>query len=260
MRIFFFLILLSFSSLGLAKKVDVKERKVLMDIIIQDNEERTFSLHKPNYVLAGENDLKLQFSFKYRVFKKTPLFFDFTQRLFWDIYKDSKPFRDINYHPGLFYRFVIKDKRLKSIDLGYLHSSNGKAGLESRSVDQIYMRNSFLFSEGFLDMMLSLELFYNFNLDQTNEGIDEYMGYYRLNLFFIDLFGEDEWRFGLRASGGKRLIDFHHGYVSANLIYRIPDLSFNPDLFIQYYYGHLENLLEYTEKKKEIRAGLLFYY
>ena len=237
-----------------------EDQKVLMDVIIQDEGKEKFSLHQANYALVGENDLKLQFSFKYRVLENYPLFVDFTEKLFWDIYKNSKPFRDINYHPGIFYRFVIKDKRLKSIDLGYLHNSNGKSGQESRSVDQIYMRNSFFFGSEFLDLVTSLELHYNFNSDDLNTGITEYMGYYTLRLLFQNLMGSEQWRLGVTASGGKRVIDFDNGFISTNLIYDFPGDSFNPEIFAQFYYGRMENLLDYERRKKEIRLGFLLYY
>lgn len=76
-----------------------------------------FSFHLPTYFIFGANDLKLQYSFKYRVAKATPFYISFTELLFWDIYKKSKPFSDINYRPEAFYRLIDNSKKsLSTLD------------------------------------------------------------------------------------------------------------------------------------------------
>jgi phospholipase A1 len=65
------------------------------------NEKATFSIYKPNYFIFGVHDLKLQISVKYRLSKSLPLFVGLTQTMFWEIYKKSLPFKDINYSPEL---------------------------------------------------------------------------------------------------------------------------------------------------------------
>ena len=78
--------------------------------------EPSFSVHRDNYFLTGvpintaitsENaDVKYQVSFKLRL-KSKPLwggFFPYlmyTQKAFWDIYANSKPFSEINFNPGV---------------------------------------------------------------------------------------------------------------------------------------------------------------
>src|SRR5690606_25866467 len=58
-----------------------------------------FSYHEPSYLVFGDDDLKLQYSFKYRLSRKLDLYLSYTQLMFWAIYDESKPFSDINYRP-----------------------------------------------------------------------------------------------------------------------------------------------------------------
>ena len=84
-----------------------------------------FSLYQPSYFIFGKENLKMQFSSKYRVAKNYNLYLAYTQVMFWDIYEQSAPFNDINYNPEIFYRLIEGDtKFIRSIDFGYHHTSN----------------------------------------------------------------------------------------------------------------------------------------
>lgn len=235
------------------------DHQILIKEILQDNGRDKFSLHLPTYILGGKDDFKLQVSGKYRLFKKFPLFFDYSQTMFWEVYRKSLPFRDINYHPGLFYRQVIKDRYLKSIDMGFLHSSNGKDDIESRSVDQIYLRSSFYFNPEKTGVLASLETYYLFNEEETNSDIVETYGFYKLSFLFRNPLGLRHFDFSVSAFAGKKLVDFKNGAYEINLKYRFPSQSFNPDLLLQFYSGFGENLLEYKKRQDSLRLGLLFY-
>ena len=86
-----------------------------------------FTIHKDNYFISGfplTNDInsntadaKYQISFKQMITRdrlpwETYLFITYTQKAFWNIYKDSYPFRDINFNPSLVLgkRFLTKTR------------------------------------------------------------------------------------------------------------------------------------------------------
>ena len=76
-----------------------------------------FGIYKDNYIVTGtsfsggrvtkdNSDAKFQISLRHRLIKSilplhTYLFLTYTQKSFWEIYKDSKPFYENNYNPTL---------------------------------------------------------------------------------------------------------------------------------------------------------------
>lgn len=110
-----------------------------------------FTIHKDNYFIAGvptnssinsnAANAKYQVSFKQMLTRNalpwdTYLFVTYTQKAFWDVFKESFPFREINFNPtaGIGKVFFDKNDRLKSIaSINYEHESNGRDSIFSRS-------------------------------------------------------------------------------------------------------------------------------
>ncbi|MDR3141929.1 MAG: phospholipase A, partial [Tannerellaceae bacterium] len=76
----------------------------------------SFGLYKDNYFMTGAplnhkvtrhtTDVKFQLSIRQRITKSklpfdTYLFFQYTQKAFWNVLENSLPMRDINFNPGL---------------------------------------------------------------------------------------------------------------------------------------------------------------
>ena len=127
-----------------------------------------FASHEPIYFAVGFNEItnaKFQFSFKYRVVDPegaltdvAPAFwsgvhFGYTQTSFWDLESASAPFFDTNFRPSLFWfrdridRYSGEDLKV-SFESGFEHESNGKGGLESRSLNIFYVRPKWNWSIG----------------------------------------------------------------------------------------------------------------
>ncbi|MFL5814944.1 MAG: phospholipase A, partial [Bdellovibrionia bacterium] len=101
------------------------------------------SPYKPTYFLLGSLDTKVELSFKGQLVEKVPVFFGYTQLMFWDLFKTSAPFSDINYNPEVFYRVYAFPEHTQWIDIGmFEHESNGKGGEDSRSWNRTYLRYS----------------------------------------------------------------------------------------------------------------------
>jgi phospholipase A1 len=119
-----------------------------------------FTNYKPSYIIMGwgsmdessrlqSNDLVLvNFSMKYDFFHKLRLgiYLGYTQTMFWGLFEDSGPFKEINFKPELFFRFesgynFLGDAVVPGLDYfqaGWEHRSNGKDGTASRGWDRAY--------------------------------------------------------------------------------------------------------------------------
>ena len=94
-----------------------------------------FGIYKDNYIVTGtsfsggrvtkdNSDAKFQISLRHRLIKSilplhTYLFLTYTQKSFWEIYKDSKPFYENNYNPTLGFGMPIT-RGDKVVGVGFL--------------------------------------------------------------------------------------------------------------------------------------------
>lgn len=71
--------------------------------------------------------------------------FGYTQTSWWQIYEKSGPFRETNYSPEVFALFLNKDhdSPLKAYKMGFIHTSNGQKGEESRSWNRLYVQGTY---------------------------------------------------------------------------------------------------------------------
>lgn len=261
---YLFIIVFCFPLMVMSEENDIQDfpEYDLINGTMLDNTEEVFSAHQPNYIISGAGDLKLQLSFRYRLLKKIPFFFGYTQRMFWDIHKDSKPFHDINFQPELFYRFIIKDRFLKSIDTGVLHYSNGKAEEESRSLNQVYASfNMVDHNNSYVNFVSSIQTFYTFDKEYTNQDYVNYVGYYKIHAGFMNLLDRNGKNIDLGVSlfAGNHLVNFDKGAVEVNLKFSFLKEYLNPDILLQYYHGYAQNLVDYDKEVDHIRVGFMFY-
>jgi phospholipase A1 len=237
-----------------------------------------FTVHRPNYFLgftyndnpnkatyaqAGREvpnnyEAKFQLSFKIRlkqnlIYGKGDLYAAYTQASWWQIYNTSAPFRETNYEPELFLRFntdfpVLAGLRNKQVLIGFAHQSNGQGGDLSRSWNRVYLE--FIARKG--DFMLALKPWYripeNARTDD-NPDIDEYLGYgklygaYKLGNLVFSFTLHNNLRFDENRSG-----------IELGLSYA---LQSNLRLYVQYYNGYGESLIDYNNFTNRIGAGIM---
>lgn len=229
----------------------------------EDEEDNHLLRHHPFYVAYGRPLSKIQMSFKAPVVRKVPLYFGFTTFTFWALGEESKPFRDVTYNPELFYRWSRQEwSLLNSIDFGlWGHTSNGKQGEDSRSYEQSYVRFNWLREGTRWVTRFGLQLSYLHQLDYPNHDITEYISPLSFSISFMQRF--DSWvdrsEIALQASpGGKLATRWGRGGYQLSWSFRPGRLELVRALYLQYYYGHAETLLNYEEKVSEFRAGLIF--
>ena len=226
-------------------------------------EDNYLQRHRPFYFAYGQPLTKIQVSFKTPLITDVPLYFAYTQQMFWALHENSKPFRDLTYNPELFYRLRLnQDVMLKSIDLGlWDHNSNGKAGDDSRSFNANYVRFNFG-TEGKRWMTRAFAQFMVMHgFDPTNKDIQDYISPVTLNVTFIQLFDSwvDKSEISIQAApGGKFANRWDYGGYQASVAFRFGEFRMQPSFYVQYYHGFAETLLNYSERVNEYRVGLIF--
>jgi outer membrane phospholipase A len=239
------------------------ETKSKVESLVGLNDYENFSLYQSNYFIFGKHDLAMQFSFKYRLARSVPFYLGFTQKMFWSIYEDSKPFKDINYIPETFYRILDKNtEAFKALDLGYMHLSNGKKEFESRSLDRVFVRANYFTRFDRHNLDFNLMVFKIFNNDNSNQDIERYLGYWDLKMALTNLiiYNTESMDFEIRLFAGSKITDLSKGASQIGLIYNFASLNMNPAIYLQRYNGYAQNLVEYSQFHSEYRLGFLLSY
>ncbi|QDK44882.1 hypothetical protein DOM22_06755 [Bdellovibrio sp. ZAP7] len=229
---------------------------------LEKQEQLRILYYKPIYFAYGEPTSKLQYSFRVPLFEKFPLNFAYTQIIFWELQEESKPFLDATYNPEMFYRIDYDKKTIRSLDLGlFEHNSNGKAGDQSRSYNQSYLRANWAFESKSWVVQFSAKVKAIYGVDETNRDIYDYVGPVEGEVKFIQLFDSifDQLEAVININpGGKWSTEFDKGGYQLSLNFHVGGLKVVPAFYVQYYHGYAETLVNYDQSVDEFRAGLMF--
>ena len=224
--------------------------------------------YEPVYAVYGpgtDSDARLQISFKYQLLGDARdaerrwidgFHFAFTQRLYWNLGRESSPFRNVDYLPELFY--LVPPRPVSSAvtlggQAGFRHESNGRGGLDSRSYNTIYVQPYASTALGDYKLTVAPRLWlYAGSLDD-NPDIRRYRGNAGL---LVEIGRDDGWRLTtqgrLNPGSGK-------GALDALLSYPL-DVAVARDLklyaFGQGFVGYGENLLDYRRHQTRLRIGI----
>lgn len=176
----------------------------------------------------------------------------YTQLSLWQIYDKSSPFRETNYEPELFLKFDtnfnVFGLRNKLVLFGANHQSNGQDGAFSRSWNRIFVE--FIASRG--NFSIGLKPWYRIpedDEDDDNPDIEKYLGYGQL-------YGAYRWkdnvfslifRNNLRADGNKGAVELGWSY----------GLTPNLRIYLQYFNGYGESLIDYNNSNNRIGIGFM---
>lgn len=231
------------------------------------------SLYKTNYLLpltwsnrattSADAELIFQLSIKQQV-ARLPLYLAYTQKSFWRILDqaNSRPFRETNYNPELFYRYLRPGSGLLiwGIDGGGEHESNGASDPESRSWNRLYVRPFFSYKR----LRGSFKLWYRWPEDpktgpadtggDDNPDIYKYYGYGELSLgyMFSNRWQRDHMlnlqaRFNPATGKGGLQVD-----------YTLPTLYRNAFWVAHLWSGYGESLSNYNHSLTRFGIGVMF--
>ncbi|MBI3171818.1 MAG: phospholipase A [Hydrocarboniphaga effusa] len=226
------------------------------------------SFHKPMYAMPltwsqdydkETTEVLFQISLKQRLFKRN-IFFGYSQRSFWQLYNgnDSRPFRETNYNPELFYRWKPKWVHAPGLgfDLGVDHESNGKTLPDSRSWNRILGAAWYETP----DLLAHLRLWYRVPEDEgrdandpkrdDNPDIADYYGYGELRLQ-KKLAGDAKHRLSLMLRGNTVT-----GKGAIEAVYSVPASDYAYwNIYIWNGYG--EGLADYNRSITRVGIGYM---
>ncbi|MDQ0140240.1 phospholipase A [Cupriavidus necator] len=219
------------------------------------------SFHDPMYFMVGANggaNAKFQFSFKYRLFEgEDPtskrlfdnLYVGYTQFSLWDLSEQSKPFRDTNYRPSLFYYLSdtgVRNNVISRLSLaaGLEHESNGRDGGESRSINTVFVKPTFYFGDQNDWHWRVAPKLYAYVEKSDNPDIAHYRGFMDLGIAYGR---PDSWELSATLRKGTRK---WYGSVDAQLTYPMARLIPGTAGYLMagYFVGYGESLLDYNHK------------
>lgn len=240
--------------------------------------------HRPNYFLVGAyntegwdptlfqeqtgdpdfefDDIEGQFQLSLKVPLWTGLFGDhmdlygaYTNRSFWQVYnhKYSEPFRETNHEPELWAQFRNNWKfwgLTNSVNtVGWVHQSNGRSDLLSRSWNRLYA--TMLFERGNWAFALKPWVWVSQDKEiSDNPDIDEYMGHGEFRL----VYGRNGHVFSTML---RNQIESGFDRGAIEMSWSFPVFNY-PYLkgYVQYFHGYGESLIDYNRKVKRLGIGI----
>ncbi|MDR2950836.1 MAG: phospholipase A [Prevotella sp.] len=226
----------------------------------------SFGIYKDNYFIVGTNlfekptdmnsDAKFQVSIRHRLTNstlpfKTYFFLTYTQKAFWNVFQESFPFRDLNFNPTLgLGRALVRDNRfLGTISFQFEHESNGKDGEDSRSWNKISFGAYLAFNDRWT---FHTKAWIPLVDGGNNKDIVRYSGWGLIGMDYSS--PKKKYNAGLLITkrGGVNL--------NANIIANFSIRLFNDDnqyLFLEYYNGYGESMLDYKQYRQRLRLGIV---
>ena len=244
-----------------------RNEKEIADSIRAELDSRPyFSLYKDTYFIGGtvlggkpdgyNSDVKIQISFQQRLTKSvlpgnTYLYLFYTQKAIWHVFRNSLPFRDLNFNPGvgLSKYIIMKDKLVGKATVIFEHESNGRDATASRSWNKVSLAG-----EAYISPYLMAHAKYWIPIvdGKYNRDILRYSGIYQAGFQAVSL--DDKWVLDMTLVKRKGW-NFNFNTI-VQLGYRINHNS-NQFLMLQYYNGYGECMLDYKQYHSRIRFGLL---
>lgn len=238
--------------------------------MLEDSVKRDFSnqpyfgIYKDNYFIFGpsvgpkptkENtNIKFQISIAQRLTRSTLpwgtyLYLFYTQKCFWNVLENSMPMTDLNFNPGIGITkpLFVKNRYIGKMTFMIEHESNGRDSIQSRSWNRVALAANVFVTK---NLMVHGKIWAPIVDGENNRDIVDYCGFCQ--------FGAQVVSDNRRFSGGITVVPRKH--FSSNVII---DLSFrifkdeNQYLFLQFYNGYGEGLLEYNRYHSQVRVGLL---
>lgn len=251
-----------------AQIIPVENQKEFVDSLKHELEYGPyFGLYKDNYFTVGttpfhkptatNSDVKFQISLAIRLTDtvlpwNSFLFLMYTQKTFWNVFENSLPMHDLNFNPGIGWSkpFFNKNRYVGKLTLLLEHESNGRDGEDSRSWNRISFYVSTIIDEW---LMVHAKFWIPIIDGENNKDILRYCGIYQSGVVITT--PNKKFNFGLT------LVKREGWNFNFNTIFeaswKVHEKS-NLNLFLQYYNGYGESLLDYNQFHSRLRVGIVF--
>lgn len=225
-----------------------------------------FGIYKDNYFIFGPSvgpkatkqntNVKFQISIAQRLTRSTLpwgtyLYLFYTQKCFWNILENSMPMTDLNFNPGIGITkpLFVKNRYIGKMTLMVEHESNGRDSIWSRSWNRVALAANIMVTR---NLMVHGKIWYPIVDGMNNKDIVNYCGFFQ--------FGAQVLSNNKRFMGGVTVVKRKGWNLNSNVVV---DLAFrlfkeeNQYLYLQFYNGYGEGLLDYNKFHSQIRLGLL---
>ena len=225
-----------------------------------------FSLYRDNYFAVGTNpvhkpngnnsNVKFQVSIAQKLTKSTLpfgtyLFLTYTQGVVWDVFKNSMPMHDFTFNPGigLVKPLFSKERFIGKATLMIEHMSNGRDSIWSRSWNRISLGATILINEF---IAIDGKAWIPIVDGENNRDILDYVGLFQGGVSVTD----SKQKFGGSLHFIKRK-GWNLSYNTQLELFWRPWERANQYLFLQWYNGYGETLIDYNKFTNTVRVGIL---
>lgn len=243
------------------------EEPMQADSVMRDfSNQPYFGLYKDNYFIFGpsmgprptkENtNVKFQISIAQRLTRTTLpwgtyLYLFYSQKCFWNVLENSMPMTDLNFNPGigLTKPLFVKNRYIGKLTFLIEHESNGRDSTASRSWNKIALAANVMLTN---NLMVHGKIFIPIVDGENNRDIIHYTGFWQAG---AQILSNDR-----RWMGGITVMKRNQWNLNANVIVDVAYRLFNNAnqyIFMQYYNGYGEGLLEYNKFHSQLRVGIL---
>lgn len=225
-----------------------------------------FGLYKDNYFIFGcpvdrkptreNSNVKFQISIAQKLTKatlpwETYLYLFYTQKVFWNVLENSMPMTDLNFNPGigLTKPMFLKSRYIGNLNMVVEHESNGRDGLASRSWNKVTFGADIMVDPNFV---VSGKLWIPIVDGENNRDILKYCGIGRFGWQWRD----KAQKLSVSVNLTARTDGFFNFNTCIEAAWRWSTRS-NQYLFLQYYNGYGEGLLDYNVYHNQLRLGIV---
>lgn len=225
-----------------------------------------FGLYKDNYFIFGPSvgppankhntNIKFQISIAQRLTRATLpwgtyLYLFYSQKCFWNVLENSMPMTDLNFNPGigLTKPLFAKNRYIGKVSLIIEHESNGRDSIWSRSWNKVSFAADIMISR---NLMVHGKVWIPIVDGMNNQDILKYSGIFQTGFQAIT----NNRRFNFGVTLVKRQGWNFNFNTIVDISFRILKKD-NQFLYLQYYNGYGEGLLDYKQFHSQLRLGLL---
>jgi phospholipase A1 len=201
--------------------------------------------------------LKVPLNYKSMFIEGDGIYAAFTLQSWWQVYSDniSKPFRETNYQPEIFYLTPLDWHPAEGntgLMFGFEHQSNGRTQLLSRSWNRLYL--NFLFEKE--NFAISFKPWWRLSEDDKefplsstgddNPDIEDYMGHFELAMAY-------QWHDYEFSFKGRENFSKHNGGMELGVTFPLWGKLRG---YLQYTSGYGESLIDYNHSQQRIGVGI----
>ena len=199
----------------------------------------------------------------------------YTQKVWWQAYDKSGPFRETNYQPEIFMTVPTSQTMddsigLKAIQLGYVHESNGQEGYRSRSWNRLYVTGKWQWD----NLFLSTRAWYRIPEDKKsdtylnpgqsiddiqaqsdgddNHNIHKYFGYGDINIDYL----YEKHQFALMLINNLNTSD-NKGAIKFTYAHPLFDSPYT-SVYVKLFNGYGDSLIDYNVNVTKAAIGFSF--